>query len=661
MSTLSVQQLESVKAALSTTIQSRETTTDSQPRDITPFLSQFYDQQTNRISLIQVDSIGIIAFIDAKTHIFPSKKKKFFVTVIAPSSKAGVYALTFANADNLSQSFSITDEIKVEYSTFPKFLEPLEIESTSAVLLPVRDSSLLFESIFADKIEPSILAQHLQENNEDCSRLDRVIEFLLQCSLKVVREHKFSLSTPSLQGKETWQKMLLELPVQSHDQANANSEDESEAIPIDNESDIQLSSDSESDVPTNKRRRTSTADSLQMLPWIKEIQALNSTLVNHIMTSANAPNLNHSVLSLDDKSCWLKKMPEVAKGLLIHLRAGPNNPSPSNLSVEMETFLKGCSSKQQAEIQLPAFISKFTQSRFFDCMVSGQELENWFKIGDVKQAHLVNNFAKAYGLNFHAMGPKSTILEPITATSPSGLKNKVFIPGHFSELEDSAINLLALVSVISGDGNDSFAKLGLEKLIQFYKRYKADIKQLCEVKANLLADIQMQLGNEWNSFLVDVTQRHATKEPDFEFVTKQIERGKPPIPILPDDFQVSSSSFTTNGKARKPFQPPPVDRDHTPLPNSHPQLKIGGNSDTERTEAFRAKFKRNLLPSFKLPKVDKNGKPKADGNYVCLAFHLLHSCPRRNQCKFFHGRLDDESVNQILTKSREHHLGISKL
>ena len=144
MSTLSVQQLESVKAALSTTIQSRETTADSQPRDITPFLSQFYDQQTNRISLIQVDSIGIIAFIDAKTHIFPSKKKKFFVTVIAPSSKAGVYALTFANADNLSQSFSITDEIKVEYSAFPKFLEPLEVESTSAVLLPVRDSSLLF-------------------------------------------------------------------------------------------------------------------------------------------------------------------------------------------------------------------------------------------------------------------------------------------------------------------------------------------------------------------------------------------------------------------------------------------------------------------------------------------------------------------------------------
>ncbi len=263
-------------------------------------------------------------------------------------------------------------------------------------------------------------------------------------------------------------------------------------------------------------------------------------------------------------------------------------------------------------------------------------------------------------MNLHAMGPKNTIYDSITATSPSGLKNRVFIPGHFSELEDSATNLLALVSVISGEGNDSFAKLGLEKLISFYKRYKADIKQLCEVKPNLLADIQMQFGNEWNSFLVDATQGPTLKEPDFEFVTKQIERGKPPIPILPDDFQISSASSKKEGKIRKPNNPTPVDRSPDPVSNSQPQLKLGGNSDHERREAFKAKFKRNLLSSFNLPKVDKNGKPKADGNIICLSFHLLHTCRRRN-CRFFHGKLDEESINQMLARSREHHLGISKL
>ncbi len=364
MSTLSDQQLDIVKSALSASIRSSETPTNSQPRNFIPFLNQFYRQQTNRISLIQVDPIGIIAFIDAKTHTFPSKKTKLFVTVVAPSDKAGVYVLNFNAADNLSQSFSVTDETRLEYSNFPEFLEPSEFESTSAVLLPVKDSSLLFESTFANKIEPSIFAQRLKETNDNCSHLERVMEFLFQCSVKVLREHRFSLSTPSSQGKDTWQKMLQELPVQSQDLSDTSSEDESEVAPMVQNSEIQLSSDSDSEAPSNKRRRTSDSGQLQMLPWIKEIQALNSTLVNHIMTSSNASNLNQGVLSLDDKSSWLKKMPEVMKGFLINLRAGPDNPSPSNLSMEMETFLKNCSSKQQAEIQMPALISKFTQSRF---------------------------------------------------------------------------------------------------------------------------------------------------------------------------------------------------------------------------------------------------------------------------------------------------------
>lgn len=51
----------------------------------------------------------------------------------------------------------------------------------------------------------------------------------------------------------------------------------------------------------------------------------------------------------------------------------------------------------------------------------------------------------------------------------------------------------------------------------------------------------MQLGNEWNAFLIKASASPPTCSLDFEFVMSQIKKGKPPIPFLPDSF--SSAAY----------------------------------------------------------------------------------------------------------------------
>jgi hypothetical protein len=331
----------------------------------------------------------------------------------------------------------------------------------------------------------------------------------------------------------------------------------------------------------------------------------------------------------------------------------------------MEQLLKQVSSKQQAELQIPALISKVLGTRHSDCMANGTIYENWFRHGDFRQTQLVNDFTKAWGFNFHSLGPKDPISKTFTATSDTGMKHKLFIPSHFSELEDSASNLLSLVTIISGEGNESYAKSSIEKLLIFYKNFKSDIKSLCSIRANLLADIQIQLGNEWNSFLTTCSTAPPTEEPDFQFVTNQLAKGKLPIPFLPHDFKHPGDTHPLKPGGNQKLSNSGDEKYNSPTSkvNKHPQIKMDGNTSDERSQNFKAAFgRKDAFKSLNIPRVDQQGNVKLEGpggHLVCMNFHIRHVC-RQKPCNYYHGKLSEEFINRFLQKSREKNLKVVK-
>lgn len=613
-------------------------------------------------SIIFTESHGIVIILSAIKHTFPSSKFQWFTTVIAPKSVAGIYAMKIDKPTASLPNFTINDEVRVNNSDFPGILNKDSISKVSCVPFPTTLLEVLSDSEFLESIDAKKLAIRIESHLGSENVPQTLIDFLFQCHVTGINPEEVKLSLPSARGRESWVKlkdMLSNVPINELDSPNFSTRldcDYSSVPPVRKHSTAgslsDESDDMDSNVPKKPRRNL---DGYDLYPWLKEIQSLNVTLANKIMSTA-ADNQTSNVLSLEDKSSWFKKAPETIREWLINLRAGPTMENPVELSCEMDSILKKTSSKQQADLYIPVLIGKMTNVRHFDCMAGGQDFENWFKHGEFKQSKMVSDFAQAFGMNFHSLGPKDPINKPFTVTSANGLKHKVFIPAHFVELEDSAANLLALNMVIAGAGHESYATLALRKLLEFYRSYKTDIKQMCEFRSNLLQDIQIQLGNEWNAFLIKASSSPPNAVPDFEFVTSQIERGKPPMPFLP--VPTPNQPYTRknnydgkqNGKKNNAHIEDRV--------NHNPQVQMEGSNDNERFDAFRKQFgQKGLFRSLSLPTVDSSGNASRQGKPICMHFQLANKCSRK-VCSFHHGKLSEDVLATLIEKTK--HLKVKK-
>lgn len=679
-----------LKSTIPYSIEQEDTQADLEFEDLLNSLSS--DHKTQTPVLISTESHGPVIIVSAAKHTFPSSKSQWFVAVVSPQNIAGVYALKADKAINHSPSFKINDEVKVANLDFPDVVLKDEIKTRSFVPFPSQLFQIMEVTEFKNSIDPKALAEKINKVNLPEVTTHRLLEFLFQCHVTISGSKIFRLASPSARGRESWTSLRSSLLMNMEGRHQPRSpEDESEKsqasmqgqespsvhigqqqevssdhepnsryhgqhVTIDSSSDDSDSADS--DTPP-KRFKSQHHGNTDIVPWIKELQTLNATMVNHFM-NVSASSQNAQVLSLEDKSSWFKKAPETIREWLINLRAGPTMTHPTELSSEIDSILKQTSSKQQADIQIPVIISKAMNVRQFDCMASGQDYENWFKHGEFKQSKMVIKFSDAFGMNLHSLGPKNPINKPITVTSNNGLKHKVFIPAHFVELEDSASNLLAIASMIAGAGHESFATIALKQLLEFYRSFKSDIKQMCEIRRNLLEDIQMQLGNEWNAFLIKASVAPPNFGPDFACVTSQIEKGKLLLPFLPESPPEQPEDLGSR-KGKKPGDKKNNSSKGGRM-NYSPQLRMEGATDAERHEQFRSDFlsRKGVFKELNLPKVDDSGKNSPNGKPICMYFHLKHKCGKGN-CNLFHGKISDDVVAAILTKTASKNLKVTKM
>lgn len=679
MSAFSISETNGIFSAIEETRDSFQVTVDFRSvTTLSDLLNCYYSNGPIRFpSAILTESHGIVIVASAIKHTFPSNKSQWFVGVIAPRQKAGIYSIKADSVPSPLYSFELTDAVRVENLDFPGLAVRDSFNTTSCIPIPTPLLRVFELSEFDSVIDPKHLALKINESNLPEQAYQELLDFLFQAHISCYGTEIIRLSNPSSRGRESWSKFrqyLLDYPTQDgrnlHQSVNdeqsfaSEDSDREESSPPPTNREVSSNSSSEDSTsaelsPYPKRQRTNY-ENHDILPWIKELQALNTTIATHIL---NAPSNSQAtqILSLEDKSSWYKKSSETVRDWLINLRAGPNLLNPTELSTEMDSILKRISSKQQADIQIPMIISKMLNVRHFDCMATGQDFENWFKHGEFKQSKMVNDFSHAFGLNFHSVGPKDPMSKPIAVTSSNGLKHKVFVPSHFVELEDSAYNLLAIVSVIAGANHDSFATLALKELLKFYKSFKADIKQMCEIRGNLIQDIQMQLGNEWNAFLIRTSVESPDSGPDFAYVTNQIAKGKPPIPFLTESY--SGPSFNHKQHIdRKPKYKKGIQQSgdrSNPVLNSNPQIQMEGSSDSEKSENYRKAFaRRGVFRELNLPRVDSAGNSDNNGRDICMNFHVRHKC-LRNNCSLFHGKISEEVITALLTKTK--HLKVKRM
>jgi hypothetical protein len=647
-----------------------------------------YSNENRPLFLTYTESHGVVIIASAIKHVFPSNKSQWFVGVVSPKTIAGIYAIRVENAPHPSLTFKLSDEIRVANLDFPDIVTRDEIRTYSFAPFPNKLLAFMEQTEFVNAIDPKALA--IKINGSDLPEVPsrRLLDFLFQCHAVISGAKILRLATPSVRGRESWTNLKSKTLDTSDNQnqhspidmdgTTASVQDQQhgphpttgqEAVDSDQESTVihhaqHVTLDSSGDdsdsaeSPIPPKRFKSYHNAADIGPWIRELQTLNTTMANHFLNVAATPQGSH-ILSLEDKSSWFKKAPETIREWLINLRAGPAMKIPTELSPEMDSIMKQTSSKQQADIQIPVIISKAMNVRQFDCMATGQDYENWFKHGEFKQPKMVAKFSDAFGMNLHSLGPKNPINKPITVTSNNGLKHKIFIPSHFVELEDAASNLLAIVSMIAGAGNTSFATMALQELLEFYRSFKADIKQMCEIRGNLLQDIQMQLGNEWNAFLIKASIAPPSSGPDFACVTNQIEKGKLPLPFLTESFSVPSQDYGRQNDRK------PKDKTGKPpgnaLVNQSPQLRMEGSTDAERFENFKRDFlRRGAIKDLNLPKVDDNGRSSQTGKYMCMHFHIKHKCARVG-CNLFHGKLSDDVISAVLAKTASKNLKVTKM
>jgi hypothetical protein len=77
-----------------------------------------------------------------------------------------------------------------------------------------------------------------------------------------------------------------------------------------------------------------------------------------------------------------------------------------------------------------------------------------------------------------------------------------------------------------------------------------------------------------------------------------------------------------------------------------------GNDIQTKSANFGAKFGKGKVQALNIPQFQ--------GKSICLKYHLLHSCKCKDEDRFYHGKLSNEYISNLLSKSASENLMISK-
>lgn len=656
MSSLQVS-LEESKEILSAMSLSNERIIDasnipSGTRDTEALLSTLFDSIDSISPLMILDeSCEIIVIQNMKEHVFPKSQSIIFASKVAPIAEMGVFQIErypFEPSSNplvLPTSWSSGDFNNNEVARETVLPETM-------VYFPHAWLYLLLEDCHHNKIDPKILLQKIISLRDEVPEQTalRVIKFLIQCIIEYVPSFGFRvIADPIRKGKSTWNSLLSE--IKSFRDTSTNDNPSSEPL-VEDEDDDEIEDVSRSQEPIDSKLDDDilSPSSKRMFLMMKaHFSSLNETLAKNMSVASESRSSN--ILRLEDKEGFLKKLPDYAKDTFIHLRTGPSVPDPTELDVNFAAVLTKVKTKSHAFDQILFQIAKNANKKDIDCLIDSQTLENYFKLGEVRNKRPIISFDRSFGLNIFSLGPSNPSKGTFTVSSDTGNKHISFIAGNVSELIAAYKNLRFFVNFITGT-DDSFASQGISDLISFLDDNSITIKESAREIPNFIAELQIQTGNTWARFVSNCAHEKPTAPPDFSHFTDAIESGRTfatvlrsiPISIQNHQHQIKRPRLDKN-EAKTPNA-------LVPSKNSNPQLKIEGSNEAAKFIKFKASFPdASTIKSLGFPQ-DQN-KP------YCLRFAILHEC-RSKFCNFSHKPMSAEVINKFLEISSAKNLGISK-
>lgn len=613
------------------------------------FLSILY-KEGNVASLLATSQNGeLVVIFQLLVHNFAKRAPLPFVSCIAPYSKAGIYQLALIDNKIDSNSSSAFKDIPNDLKSFPG-IDVDEIQIQTAVLLPNELISLLSSEDHEEHINPIILAEQINNLDDEVKpkNSDAIASFLLQCFSGVTAPMTLALSDPSSKGSAT-QKLLLERIQSLHSQKSlSTSKNSSETQDVDNDEDlISIRSESSSEESSTDMKLSKEDKRLLMFLEARE----------RSRDSSNLAKLS-SILSEDrlesKKDGFMKHFPDHAKDTLIKARAGPNNPSPDSLSPMVASLLKKSNSEQMALRQILADLRKLQGSSIFDCHLDKATVNSIFRKGEVSTDVPVISFQKATGINFPIFGTSG--VNTRTIKSEGDLPFTISEAKSIMEFIESARNMRLFMQWITGSNEPSYATIGLDNLISFLESNKGKIKRIAEQVPGVYAEIQIQCSNVWSSWFNDLCFDAPTASPDFSDVLKPIKNNSAPPRTLAATTQ-NDHLFKKHksNNSNLPHRQGSTDNGFNSmrkLKNINPQLQMIGNDIQTKSANFGAKFGKGKVQALNIPQFQ--------GKSICLKYHLLHSCKCKDEDRFYHGKLSNEYISNLLSKSASENLMISK-
>ena len=618
--------------------------------DFDTFLSSLYKDGTVVPLLTSTHSGEIVVIFQLLVHNFAKRSPLPFVSCIAPYSKAGIYQLTLIqNEVNENDSFRIED-LPQELSSLHHLISN-QIRIQNAAILPNNLIRLLASEDHKQRIDPIILTNQIiqLEDEEKPENLEAIINFLLQCHTDTKPFMAIALSDPSSKGSAT-QKLLREsiqnLPPSKHITItselpkNHDIATDEDLISIRSDSPIE---DESTDISLSKEDK-------RLLMFLEARERSRD--------SSNLEKLS-SILSEDRKNSkkdgFMKHFPDHSKDTLINARAGPNNTNPVSLSPMVSNLLTKANSEQMALRQILADLRKLQGSSIFDCHLDKTTVNSIFRKGEVSTDVPVISFQKATGINFPIFGTSG--VETHTVKGEGDLPFTISQAKSIMDFIESAKNMRLFLEWIAGPEEHSYAMIGLDQLVSFLESNKGKIKRIAEQVPGVYAELQIQCSNVWSSWFNELCFEPPSAPPDFNEVLKPIRNNSAPprtLPALPPAEYPSKKQKSTNNSflnrhhiSDKEFNPA------RKLKNNSPQIQMVGNDTQAKGANFGMKFGKGKVQGLNIPQFQ--------GKQICLKYHLLHFCKCRDEEKFYHGKLSNEYITQLLAKSTSDSLMISKM
>lgn len=474
--------------------------------------------------MVLSESKEIMVIKNMKKHVFPKSEAIFFASKIAPVTEMGIVQIdNFPFNTSQGPLVLPTSWQSGDFESQDTARETVEPEIM--VYFPHVWLHLLVEDHHLDRINPNVLLQRIIPLRDDVPKetASRVIKFLIQCILEHIPTFGFrTTAVSSKKGKSTQDLLLADIEsVLDHattdnlSVAFPTSEGEIEELEIsESQKEVSKSQDEDPLSPNSKRF---------FLMMKAQLSSLNDSMVKNLSHASESKSTN--ILRLEDKEGFLKKLPDHAKEVFINLRTGPSMLEPSDLDAEFASTLTKVKSKSHAFDQILFQIAKNANKKDVDCLIDSQTLENFFKLGEVRNKRPIISFDRSFGLNNFALGPSSPTKGTFTVTSETGNKHISFVADNVAELIAAYKNLKYFTDFITGTKN-SFASQGLSTLISFLDDNSIMIKESAKELPNFIAELQIQTGNTWARFVANCAHEKPSGPPDFSHFIDAIESGR---------------------------------------------------------------------------------------------------------------------------------------